>query len=144
MMHHSGTQSTEESAEATTELLSVWSLCSLCLCGAFLISSARAQPAPPAAPLRWLNGSPPATTQGVSWGVPWPRGRVAKGATFRLMDDKGSAIPVQSWPMAYWPDGSVKWTGHAAAAGSELVGPLSIALGEAAAPAQPLKVQESA
>ncbi|PZD94513.1 hypothetical protein DNH61_18785 [Paenibacillus sambharensis] len=26
----------------------------------------------------------------------------------------GAPLPMQSWPLAYWPDGSVKWTAHAA------------------------------
>lgn len=26
-------------------------------------------------------------------------------------------LPVQSWPLAYWPDGSLKWTAHAIAGG---------------------------
>ena len=48
--------------------------------------------------------------QGVAWGVPWPRGEVAPGSSFSLGD-----VPVQSWPLATWPDGSWKWTAHAAA-----------------------------
>jgi hypothetical protein len=57
--------------------------------------------------LQWLDG-PPATSCGVSWGVPWPRGEIKPGTTFTLGD-----MPVQTWPLAYWPDGSLKWTGHA-------------------------------
>lgn len=26
-------------------------------------------------------------------------------------------VPLQSWPTAFWPDGSVKWTAHAAVFG---------------------------
>src|SRR5436305_2893255 len=54
--------------------------------------------------LSWLGGAPPLMDAGVSWGVPWPRGTVRKGQTFG---------PLQSWDLAYWPDGSVKWTGFA-------------------------------
>src|SRR5581483_331742 len=25
----------------------------------------------------------------------------------------GTQIPLQSWPLAFWPDGSLKWTAHA-------------------------------
>ncbi|MDX6279601.1 MAG: hypothetical protein QOH03_672 [Kribbellaceae bacterium] len=47
--------------------------------------------------------------QGVTWGVPWPRGAVAGKSTFAFAD----ATPVQSWITATWPDGSVKWSAHA-------------------------------
>jgi len=68
-------------------------------------------------PLKWLNAVPTRTT-GVSWGVPWPQGQVKKTAAFVLSKADGGTIPVQSWSMAYWPDGSVKWTGLAAVADS--------------------------
>lgn len=29
------------------------------------------------------------------------------------------AVPMQSWPTAFWPDGSVKWTAHAAVLGGD-------------------------
>src|SRR3954452_16125575 len=141
-MRHRDTEITEDDTQRN---LSVHPLCSLCLCVAFFcFARVSAEPAPPAAQLHWLDKTPPPTTQGVSWGVPWPRGAVAKGATFRLTDDKGGAVPVQSWAMAYWPDGSLKWTGHAVTATPEFAGPLSIAPGEPA-PAQSLvKVNDSA
>jgi hypothetical protein len=63
--------------------------------------------------LRWLDrpgGS------GVTWGVPWPRGAVAAGTPFALTGADGAPAPVQSWITATWPDGSVKWTAHAAPA----------------------------
>ncbi|MCK2216544.1 Tat pathway signal sequence domain protein [Actinomadura sp. ATCC 31491] len=64
--------------------------------------------------LRWLDRP---GEQGVTWGVPWPRGAVAPGTPFALSDDAGRAVPVQSWATATWPDGSVKWSAHAAGAG---------------------------
>lgn len=63
--------------------------------------------------LSWLGGMPASIAQGVVWGVPWPRGAVPKASSFRLAGASGVA-PVQTWPLAYWPDGSLKWTGHAA------------------------------
>ncbi|KAG7053869.1 secreted protein [Colletotrichum scovillei] len=30
-----------------------------------------------------------------------------------LRTESGSEIPLQTWPTAFWPDGSVKWTSHA-------------------------------
>lgn len=67
----------------------------------------------PATPLRWLAGSAPASFRGASFGIPWPRGalREIAPAGFSLAD----GFPLQSWPMARWPDGSLKWTGHALA-----------------------------
>lgn len=69
--------------------------------------------------LGWLGGQAPATAQGVSWGVPWPQGQVRKDAAFALAgaDGKPLPLPLQAWPLAYWPDGSLKWTGFATVAG---------------------------
>ncbi len=49
--------------------------------------------------------------QATTWGVCWPRGAVAEGSTFTL-DASGATTRLQSWPLATWPDGSLKWTGH--------------------------------
>ncbi|GAB3563986.1 exo-rhamnogalacturonan lyase family protein [Spelaeicoccus albus] len=62
--------------------------------------------------VRWLEEAPKTTT-GSSWGVPWARGTVRKGMEFALSTKSGRTVPVQTWPLAYWPDGSIKWTGHA-------------------------------
>ncbi|PWF43631.1 exo-rhamnogalacturonan lyase family protein [Massilia glaciei] len=87
---------------------------------------ATANAAPGAAPaakltaLRWLDRKP-ARFEGATFGVPWPRGQVrlpaGKQLQFKLAGAE-AALPVQSWPMAYWPDGSVKWTAHAVAGGA--------------------------
>jgi hypothetical protein len=63
--------------------------------------------------LRWLDEAPPRALAGASWGVPWPRGAVQPNTTFGLTAPDGAAVPVQSWPLATWPDGSLKWTAHA-------------------------------
>ena len=63
-----------------------------------------------AAELHWLEGEPSRFAPGVTWGVPWPRGARQKHDRYTLGD-----APIQSWPLAFWPDGSVKWTGHATA-----------------------------
>ncbi|WP_327580876.1 Tat pathway signal sequence domain protein [Nonomuraea sp. NBC_00507] len=60
--------------------------------------------------LRWLDRP---GEQGVTWGVPWPRGAVERDAPFALADADGREVPVQSWVTATWPDGSVKWSAHA-------------------------------
>lgn len=67
--------------------------------------------------LNWLNGTPKKES-GVSWGVPWRQGEIKKATTFELIKADGSRQPVQTWDMAYWPDGSIKWTGLATVADS--------------------------
>jgi hypothetical protein len=62
--------------------------------------------------IRLLDGKALSLESGVSFGVPWPRGSVKPNATFRLTSE-GKHLPLQSWPLAYWPDGSLKWTGFA-------------------------------
>ena len=65
--------------------------------------------------LDWI-GKKPTFQTGVSWGVPFSKGEVERTQHFELKDTNGNSIPVQRWPLAYWPDGSVKWMGFAAAA----------------------------
>lgn len=61
--------------------------------------------------LSWLGGNPPAMSTGVSWGVPLPEGKIDPSTGFSLKNARGQAIPIQLWPLAYWPDGSLKWVG---------------------------------
>jgi len=61
--------------------------------------------------LSWLGGNPPALSTGVSWGVPLPEGKIDPSSSYSLRNTKGETMPVQSWPLAYWPDGSLKWVG---------------------------------
>lgn len=71
--------------------------------------------------LRWLEGRPPETTVGVSWGTPWRRGRLHRADVGNLtIKSEGGSLPLQSWVLAYWPDGSIKWTGHALTASPQL------------------------
>lgn len=63
--------------------------------------------------LDWLGGATAQTAGGVVWGVPWPRGALIPATELSLIAD-GTPEPLQTWPLAYWPDGSLKWTGHAA------------------------------
>ncbi len=70
-------------------------------------------------PLRWLDGKPPARFDGATLGVPWPRGTLRLPSSKRLDFTLGAGGPaMQSWPLAYWPDGSLKWTAHAVAGGT--------------------------
>lgn len=62
--------------------------------------------------LNWLDGASPTRCDGVTWGVAWPRGQFKPGQAFNLETEKGE-LPLQSWPLATWPDGSLKWSAHA-------------------------------
>ena len=100
----------------------------LFLAGLAGVASARAASNP--VQLSWLGNTPAPTATGVSWGVPWPQGAVPKQQVFSLATADGKALPLQSWPLAYWPDGSVKWTGFATVADSETTGPFQLSSGE--------------
>jgi hypothetical protein len=92
----------------------------------------QAADAPSAVPLRWLDESAPALPQGASWGVPWARGVMKKDQTFALKTADGKLLPVQTWPLAYWPDGSMKWTGVAAVTTPDMALPLTLVPGAGA------------
>jgi hypothetical protein len=69
--------------------------------------------------LRWLDGAAPALPLGATLGLPWPRGQQKKTQVFHALDAQGRPLPLQTWPLAYWPDGSLKWTAHALPAGAD-------------------------
>ncbi|TDE94950.1 hypothetical protein EXU48_09215 [Occultella glacieicola] len=58
-------------------------------------------------PLRWLDGSAGGVV-GATWGVPWPAGAVTDATTIGLRTASGDGVPVQSWPTAIWPDGTIR------------------------------------
>ena len=89
----------------------------------------------------WLGGAGPGIETGVSWGVPWARGTVGRTQTFTLTANDGKALPLQAWPLAYWPDGSIKFTGFATVTGA--AGPFRLAPGTPAA-GPTVKVTQSA
>ncbi|HWA26412.1 MAG TPA: Tat pathway signal sequence domain protein [Lacunisphaera sp.] len=83
--------------------------------------------APQSVQLHWVNQPPVSMSSGVSWGVPWPQGAVPRDTTFRLTDATGRSLPVQTWPLAFWPDGSLKWSGLAAVVPAGPAGELTLA-----------------
>jgi len=93
--------------------------------------------------LHWLEEGTPASMPGTTWGRSWPRGLHARDTSFALHAADGSPVPVQSWPLATWPDGSLKWSAHAIAAQSVASASYRLSVGSPAAPAQPLAVKES-
>ncbi|MGO1259524.1 MAG: exo-rhamnogalacturonan lyase family protein [Brachybacterium sp.] len=69
-------------------------------------------PALPSTPLHLLEPRTGTAAVPSQFGVPWPRGVMPQPPRFDLVDASGST-PVDTWVTARWPDGSVKWTGHA-------------------------------
>ena len=66
----------------------------------------------PETPLHLLEPRTGAAAVPSQFGAPWPRGAMPQPPQFDLVDACGST-PVDTWVTARWPDGSVKWTGHA-------------------------------
>ncbi|MBN1973366.1 MAG: hypothetical protein JW787_06985 [Sedimentisphaerales bacterium] len=86
------------------------------------------------AQMKWLGDEAPGGAIGVSWGVPWPEGKVQRNQQFRLTTMSGQTKPLQSWTLAYWPDGSIKWTGFATTANADDTGAMTIKTGQTAEP----------
>lgn len=93
--------------------------------------------------LSWLEGQEPAAKAGTTWGQPWPQGELSAQQALRLQAQDGSRIPLQSWPTAYWPDGSIKWTAHAAPEGATLGAQFRVEKGEGPQPEHPVRVSTS-
>lgn len=110
------------------------------------LAQASAAPVIPSNPraLRWLEGQTPALHAGLAWGLPWARGELAKGKALVLRDGSGKGYPLQSWPLAYWPDGSIKWSGHALPPGVTPEAGWVVEPGTAPAFTTSIKVEESA
>lgn len=107
------------------------------------LAAASSEPMPPV-DLHWLDDGAPSAQPGATWGVPWPRGRVAKDASLSLQTAAGEPVAMQSWPLAYWPDGSLKWTGHAIGANTGRAERLKISVGVSAPPTRAVRVSETA
>ncbi|MBC8054280.1 MAG: twin-arginine translocation signal domain-containing protein [Sphingobacteriaceae bacterium] len=110
-------------------------------------SLAESQPYIPVADpvkLKWLDGKFPALSAGATWGVPWPQGQFKKATEFSIKTSAGTNVPLQSWPLAYWPDGSLKWTGHAIPAESGKTDLLQLQQEKTAITSTPLKLSETA
>lgn len=76
---------------------------------------------PSEVPLGWI-GDAPAHNAAVTFGVPFDAGTVTPDTRLDLTAD-GSTLSTEHWPLAYWPDGSVKWaavTGTIPAGSSKL------------------------
>ncbi|WP_370241750.1 hypothetical protein [Marisediminitalea sp.] len=94
--------------------------------------------------LSWVDGNAPDYQGGATWGHPWAEGELKKGEPLTLISEQGTPIPLQSWPTAYWPDGSIKWTAHAIPAGSQPGEQFKIIKGKPASPKAAVSVVEQA
>lgn len=83
---------------------------SILLCMAFWARSEKI-------PISNLKGREAEVVQGSSWGVPFARGTVRPDSRFTITRQDGTDVPSESWPLAYWPDGSLKWVGLAVVSG---------------------------
>lgn len=93
--------------------------------------------------LRWLK-EPAAEKAGITWGIPWKEGELLRGEELSLQEaDSGEPVAMQSWPTAYWPDGSVKWSAHSAVANSSVRSGLRLAKGAGAAARHRVTAEET-
>ena len=66
--------------------------------------------------VHWLGDKPPRELEGaVAFGAPLPRGTVASIGELEVVDETGDPVQAQLWPLATWPDGSLKWAAAATA-----------------------------
>jgi hypothetical protein len=61
--------------------------------------------------VKWLEHAPRVET-GVSYGRPWAQGELDP-AHVRHIVLADAALAHEARPLAFWPDGTVKWTAHA-------------------------------
>ncbi len=57
----------------------------------------------------WNPGENPIVAAPLSRGIDLPKGLVTKPARLSLSDAPGRPLPLQSEPLAWWSDGSIKW-----------------------------------
>jgi len=74
----------------------------------------------------------------VTFGSPWSRGSLPKGASLALAGEDGKEVPCQVKPTAYWPDGSIKWTAHSAVLDTCQNYTITLTDGKTAFPEQPV------
>src|SRR5262245_42889835 len=89
--------------------------------------------APDSVEVQLLDGKPLTLDSGVSFGVPWKQGAVPRSSTFQLSTN-GKQLPLQTWPLAYWPDGSLKWSGFATVVPAGVSTPMNLSIGKSQVP----------
>ena len=101
-------------------------------------------PTSPARPitLRWLD-SKPQTSDGITLTVPWPSGKLSPKESLAISSDTDQPIPADTWPLAYWPDGSIKWTAHAIPPMTTPAGAFTIMPGKPTPPITALQIHQT-
>jgi hypothetical protein len=94
--------------------------------------------------VHWLDGRASPVPQGITWGTPWPRGAQRSARQFSLRAPDGRRHSLQSWPLAWWPDGSLKFTAHALPPRAGLGdGPFEVVAQRGETPAASITIRES-
>ncbi|MEC3911861.1 Tat pathway signal sequence domain protein [Sphingobium sp. CR2-8] len=93
--------------------------------------------------IRWIDDAAPALSLGQTFGVPWPRGALRATSPLSVQGVDGHILPSQHWPLATWPDGSIKWTAHALPAGVDQPAGLKVVSRKPTVPQAPLIVRET-
>ena len=94
--------------------------------------------------VQWLERTPPAVNVGVSFGVPFKQGEWQRSDVLSAQASQGQGVPAQTRPLAFWPDGSIKWLGVAVSGGPSLGSPLRLTKGVGAVPAVALTATQDA
>lgn len=92
--------------------------------------------------LRWLN-NPSSIPVGMTWGIPWKEGELRRDEPLRLTVGQQGAQHLQSWPTAFWPDGSVKWSAHAAVVSNDANEEFHISKGSPKQPVHHVEITET-
>ncbi|MGF7036214.1 hypothetical protein J2T17_007266 [Paenibacillus mucilaginosus] len=92
--------------------------------------------------LHMLQDTTGHSPQGITWGIPWDKGVLDRNDPF-ILRGPDKELAMQSWPAAYWPDGSVKWTAHAAVIGEENREELYVSVGKPSVDEQKITVTET-
>lgn len=93
--------------------------------------------------VRWLEEGRPRIFGGAAFGVPWPMGLYPKETELTLQTPDGNPVPLQSWTTATWPDGSLKWTGHALAPDAPAADHYQLLPGEPSTHTSPVRVKRT-
>ena len=89
-------------------------------------AAATVNSSPSTSTVNWLQKPTSRFFPGATCGVFWPSGKVNRESQFLAVGKNKQNIESQSWPLAYWPDGSLKWTAHAFPSSADIKEPVQI------------------
>ena len=64
--------------------------------------------------LHWLDGKKNVKSSAQTFGIPFAQGELKADERLTLTTSKGETLQCDSWPLALWPDGSIKWNAFSA------------------------------